>query len=114
MESTSESRLSQSSHLRRRPSLMNSVISRLAAAGKTTGSHCLCLILGYEYFSASTRMLQMLGLNSQDPARFWYGNLGQVKLARNNSNVDAELNTVLVDAATTSEHTIFDSASLAW
>jgi cytidylate kinase len=84
----------------------------LTAAGKTTHAQRLAADLGYDYVSATDILFEILRVPRD--AHPWFNQADTISAARDDGAVDAELESRLVDLATTRDRTVFDSWALAW
>jgi cytidylate kinase len=92
--------------------MTNIAFAGLTAAGKTTHAQRLAADLGYEYVSATDILFEILRVPRDTHP--WFHQAAAISAARQDGNVDAELESRLVALARATDRVVFDSWALAW
>lgn len=92
-------------------STQNILISGLTSAGKTTHAKLLAQEYGLQYISASTIMLKLAGLPTEQPLDFWVTPEG-LNLSRSMSWIEIDNECRRIEA--NCNNTVFDTWSMPW
>ncbi|MGV9865685.1 cytidylate kinase family protein [Rhodococcus koreensis] len=92
----------------------NIAISGLTAAGKTTHAKLLAAQLGYDYISATAKLLELAGYKGQDVDRVWFSQLSSINEMRKSDTLDDLLEAHLTELAESRDGLVLDTWAVPW